>query len=70
MSMTADDKTGGRQDLLVPIPSSATSRVLAKMAAMEAALLCHLEVFERHMTERLRALEPGSCPQRERPPRS
>lgn len=40
------------------------------MAAMEAALLCHLEVFERHMTERLRALEPGSCPQRERPPRS
>jgi len=70
MSMTAEDKTGGRQNHLVPMPSSAVSRVLAKMAAMEVALLDHLEVFDRHVTERLRALEPRSCPQRERPPRS
>lgn len=70
MMIAADDKSGGRQVHHVSTPSSAAGMVLDKMAATEAGLLDRLEGFERHLTELLAALEPNSCPQRERPPRS
>jgi hypothetical protein len=70
MMIAADDKSGGRQVHHVSTPSSAAGMVLAKMDATEAGLLDRLDGFERHLTERLGGLEPNSCPQRERPPRS